>query len=90
MQPLTRHQMANIYEKRVKNNKGTSKFLEDQWVQSCIGWEGVVDENGRALTCDDESKREWFRNPAMQPLIQELLDELEDKSREQLGIQEKN
>lgn len=90
MQPLNRHQMANLYEKRIKNNKGTSKFLEDQWVASCIAWEGVLDDKGQELPCDDEAKREWFRNPALQPLIEELLTELDNLSREQIGILEKN
>jgi hypothetical protein len=90
MQPLTRHQMSSIYEKRIKNNKGVAKFLEDQWIASCIDWEGINDEKGSAILCTDDTKREWFRNPAMQPLIEELLAELENKSREQLGIQEKN
>ena len=90
MQPLNRHQLANLYEKRIKNNKGTSKFLEDQWVACCIGWEGVEDEKGLPIPCDDEVKREWFRNPAIQPLIEDLLAELDNLSREQLGITEKN
>ena len=90
MQPLNRHQLANLYEKRIKNNKGTSKFLEDQWVACCIGWEGVEDETGNSISCDDEVKREWFRNPSLQPLIEDLLSELDNLSREQLGITEKN
>ena len=90
MRPLTRHEISGIYEKRVKNNKGISKFLEDQWLKSCIGWEKVVDDNGRHIECTEETKREWFRNPALQPLIEELLNELENRSRDQLGIQEKN
>ena len=83
-------EISGIYEKRVKNNKGISKFLEDQWLKSCIGWEKVVDDNGRHIECTEETKREWFRNPALQPLIEELLNELENRSRDQLGIQEKN
>jgi|TARA_S200002703_G_scaffold132422_1_gene120223 hypothetical protein len=90
MRPLTRHEVSSIYEKRVKNNKGISKFLEEQWLKSCISWENVVDDRGSAIPCSDETKREWFRNPALQPLIEELLSELENRSREQLGIQEKN
>ena len=90
MRPLTRHEVSSIYEKRVKNNKGISKFLEEQWLKSCIGWEKVVDDRGNTLECTEEVKREWFRNPALQPLIEELLAELETRSREQLGIQEKN
>jgi hypothetical protein len=90
MRPLTRHEISGIYEKRVKNNKGISKFLEDQWLKCCIGWENVVDDRGSSIPCTDETKREWFRNPALQPLIEELLAELENKSRDQLGIQEKN
>lgn len=90
MQPLTRHQMSNIYEKRIKNNKGVAKFLEDQWIASCLTWEGVTDEKGNQIECSEETKREWFRNPALQPMIEELLQELENRSREQLGIQEKN
>jgi len=90
MQPLTRHQLSSIYEKRIKNNKGVSKFLEDQWIQTCMDWEGITDETGAPISCTEDTKREWFRNPAMQPLIEELLTELETLSREQLGIQEKN
>lgn len=90
MRPLTRHEISSIYEKRVKNNKGISKFLEEQWMKSCVNWENVSDERGAPLPCTDETKKEWFRNPALQPLIEELLNELENKSRDQLGIQEKN
>jgi|TARA_B100000242_G_scaffold294341_1_gene276546 hypothetical protein len=90
MRPLTRHEMSRIYERRVKNNKGISNFLEDQWVRCCVGWSNVVDESGVTVECTEEVKKEWFRNPALQPLIEELLAELENKSREQLGIQEKN
>lgn len=90
MRPLTRHEISSIYEKRVKNNKGISKFLEEQWLKTCLSWENVVDDKGIAIPCNDENKREWFRNPALQPLIEELLSELENRSRDQLGIQEKN
>ena len=55
-----------------------------------MDWEGITDETGAPISCTEDTKREWFRNPAMQPLIEELLTELENKSREQLGIQEKN
>tara|TARA_Y100000816_G_C25828811_1_gene433501 strand:- start:206 stop:571 length:366 start_codon:yes stop_codon:yes gene_type:complete len=90
MRPLTRHEVSSIYERRVKNNKGISKFLEEQWVKSCVGWENVVDESGLLIECTEEIKKEWFRSPALQPLIEELLSELENRSRDQLGIQEKN
>ena len=90
MRPLTRHEVSGIYEKRVKNNKGISKFLEDQWIKCCISWENVTDDRGTAIECNEENKRDWFRNPALQPLIEELLNELENRSRDQLGIQEKN
>ena len=50
----------------------------------------MVDDRGSAIQCTDETKRDWFRNPALQPLIEELLAELENRSRDQLGIQEKN
>lgn len=90
MKPLTRHEISALYERRIKNNKGVAKFMEDQWVSVCLGWENVTDENGNALECTEQVKREWFRNPALQPLIEELISELERKSRDQLGIQEKN
>lgn len=90
MRVLSQHEISAIYERRIKNNKGTSKFGEDQWVKSCVGWENVTDEKGKALDCTEEAKREWFRNAALKPLIDELLSETERRSREQLGIQEKN
>ena len=90
MRPLTRHEVSSIYERRVKNNKGISKFLEEQRMKSCIDWTNVTDERGTPIPCTDETKQEWFRNPALQPLIEELLNELENRSRDQLGIQEKN
>jgi hypothetical protein len=90
MRPLTRHELSSIYEKRVKNNKGVSKFMEDQWVKVCVDWENVADDKGKPIACTEEVKRDWFRNSALQPLIEELLSQLEAKSREQLGIQEKN
>ena len=43
MRPLTRHEVSSIYERRVKNNKGISKFLEEQWMKSCIDWTNVTD-----------------------------------------------
>lgn len=90
MRPLTKHEMSAIYEKRIKNNKGVAKFMEDQWVRVCTDWENVTDDSGQPISCTEEVKREWFRNPALQPLIEELLSELERHSRDQLGIQEKN
>jgi len=90
MKPLTRHEISSLYEKRIKNNKGVSTFMEDQWVKTCVSWENVTDDKGKPIDCTEEVKREWFRNAALQPLIEELLAELERKSREQLGIQEKN
>ena len=64
--------------------------MEIQWIKPCNEWKGKKDESGNPRHCNDDTKREWFRNPAMQPLIEELLAELENRSREQLGIQEKN
>ena len=91
MTPLTQHQITALYDKRInpKNNKGIANFMEDQWVKSLKDWEGIT-EQGVELDCTEAEKRKWFANPALKPLIDHLLTELENKSREQHGIEEKN
>ena len=63
---------------------------DDKVNEGYCHWENVTDDSGQPISCTEEIKREWFRNPALQPLIEELLSELERHSRNQLGIQEKN
>lgn len=91
MQPLTQHQITAIYDKRInpKTNKGIANFMEDQWIKSCVAWEGIT-ENGKPVECTEDTKRSWFKNASLRPLIDHLLGELEKLSREQHGIEEKN
>ena len=90
MKPLSQHEISNLYESSItRNNKGTAKFLEAQWVKSCEAWEGIEDK-GAPVECTEAKKRELFRKPPIRSLIEEILGELERLSRDQLGLQEKN
>jgi hypothetical protein len=88
--PLTRRENLKLYNRTKKKNGDVSdEFTDDLFVRILIDWEGIT-QKGSPLPCTEEHKRSLCSKPGLAPLIDYIIEETQKKSRDQLGIEEKN
>ena len=91
--PLTSSQMNALRAKHTRMKRGVEKvdsaaISQEMFMRVVKEWEGMVDENGEDLECNDQNKRAVYEND--DDYVLKIFEAIDARSEERGELEEKN